>query len=351
MARVLPLMPTNRYTPHVICTESLGVNAQFLIDAGVTVELISVPKRTHPIGIWRLARRLRQLQPRVVHSHMFASNVTATIAAHLGVRHTPMICHIHMVNEWGSPSRIKTELRLDRWRKKYIVVSQDCKNYMGQHLGGINEEKIAVLLNSAGALPPPTESKEAMRRLLGIPTDAQVIGMVARLDEEKGPDVLLQACTKLFAENHDNRRLLVVGGKYLDRYQQLAKDLGIEKLVYFAGEQLDVSNYYAAMDLLAVPSRQEAFGLVLVEAMQFGLPIVASNVGGIPEVARDGKEALLIPPEDPDKLADAITMLLENPPLAATLGQNGLKRAGDFAPQVYVERLCDIYDSVLMTHF
>jgi glycosyltransferase involved in cell wall biosynthesis len=135
-----------------------------------------------------------------------------------------------------------------------------------------------------------------------------VVGAVGRLAPEKGFDVLLQAMALL-----PGTHAVVAGdGPEREHLERLTRELGIASLVTFAGWVEAAWPEHLAPDVLAVPSRQESFGLVAAEALMAGIPVVASAVGGLPEVLEDGAVGMLVPPEDPSALADAIELVLSD---------------------------------------
>ena len=161
-----------------------------------------------------------------------------------------------------------------------------------------------------------------LRRAAGIPDNAAVIGVIARLRKVKGHEVLLRSLPLL--HNSSEIHLAVVGdGPERTALQELARTLGLSKRVHFVGQHFDIAPWYAMSYVVAVPSLQEAFSLAALEAMAASRPIVASRVGGIPELLEDGISALLVTPGEPAGLAAALELALGNQALAAKLGQAG----------------------------
>jgi len=177
----------------------------------------------------------------------------------------------------------------------------------------------------------------AVRRELAIPPDAPLVGTVGRITHWKGQDDFLRAAA-IVAKGHPEARFAVVGdcvsspaeaaadAAYRDRLHALAAELGLGRAVAFTGFRDDVPAVMNALDVFVLPSHGEPFGIVLLEAMAASRPIVATAAGGVPDIARDGREALLVPPREPEALAAAIGRLLDDRELAASLGQAALAR-------------------------
>jgi glycosyltransferase involved in cell wall biosynthesis len=189
----------------------------------------------------------------------------------------------------------------------------------------------------------PVEDKRAARIVLALPTDGPLIAMVGVMRPGKGQGVAIDAMQEL-AGMH----LLLVGdGKppYRDELEARARDLG--ERVYFLGQRMDVPAILAASDLLVLPSDSEALPTVLIEAGASGLPVVATNVGGIPEIIKDGDNGLLIPPQNPAALAQAIRRIIDDPDLARAMGDRGYKRARDlFTLDTQADKTVSLYERV-----
>ena len=149
---------------------------------------------------------------------------------------------------------------------------------------------------------------------------SQIVGVVARLEPEKGHPTLLEAWPAVLRAAPDAYLLIVGEGSRRDALEAQARDLRIAHRVVFTGRRDDVPAVTAALDVAVLPSYREAQGLSILEAMALSRPVVASNVGGIPEMITDGENGLLVPPHDPEALAAAIVRLLRDHPFADTLG-------------------------------
>jgi len=173
---------------------------------------------------------------------------------------------------------------------------------------------------------------------------------VARLAKDKSLDVLLEAGSLLRARGLDFRLALVGEGEEEAALRAQAQRLGLSENVDFVGAVApgDLAPHYLAADVVVLPSRREGLGLVLVEALFCRRPVIATRVGGIPDVVADGETGLLVPPENPHALAEAIARLLNAPALAARLAAAGHEYVRQhFSGQVVARRMADVYGQVL----
>ena len=167
--------------------------------------------------------------------------------------------------------------------------------------------------------------------------------------EQKGIDVLLKSLP-LVVRHHDVLLNIIGTGPRLEQYRSLAEELNVSRYVNFLGfiEHEQMPQYYAQADLFVLPSRRESFGLVLAEAMACGLPVVATTAGAIPEVVEDGVTGILVPPDDPAALAQAITSLLSDPDKMKTMGARGKARVEKhFTWDRVAQRVIEGYRQVL----
>jgi D-inositol-3-phosphate glycosyltransferase len=197
----------------------------------------------------------------------------------------------------------------------------------------------------------PRDRAEA-RQALGIGDSDRILLAVGRIQPLKGLDILVRA----LAELTDRRgvRLLVVGGDTqaapeIARLEGIARDVGVADAVEFVGPVAHdaLPRYYNAADVVVVPSFYESFGLVAVEAMASGVPVVASRVGGLPSTVADGRTGYLIPWRCPEPFAEKIELLLRNEPLRAALGAAGVERMHGYSWEAVANRLCHLYLDVI----
>jgi glycosyltransferase involved in cell wall biosynthesis len=198
---------------------------------------------------------------------------------------------------------------------------------------------------------PPEAETRRLRERLGISPHEPVLGIVAHVLPHKGYDDLIQALA-LLQEKLPRAKCLIVGraprARYLRKLLQRAERLSVRDRLIVVGFQEDVVPFLHAMDVFVLPSRTEGLPITILEAMAAGKPVVATAVGGIPEVVRDGETGLLAPPSDPGRLAEAVLRLLEAPTLAKAMGGAGrawVERA--FGLEQEAKQTCALYRQVL----
>lgn len=194
---------------------------------------------------------------------------------------------------------------------------------------------------------PDAQTRVQARERWGFSSDEFVIGHAAAFTHEKGQDVALEAVL-LLASRLTRARMLLVGDgpeRSQPRMIELARQAsGIAQLPGFVD---DLEQFYAALDLYIMPSRSEAWGLTALRAMAYGLPVIASNVGGLPEAVEHGKGGWLVTPESPIALADAIVDAASDPARLCEFGGNARKRAAQFSIQRTVEKTEQFYQRLL----
>ena len=184
-----------------------------------------------------------------------------------------------------------------------------------------------------------------LRDEYGMEPGAPIVGVVGRLELEKGHPTLLEAWPLVLAEQPGAYLMIVGEGSRLDALHAIAREQGIERHVIFTGRRDDIPAITAAFDVAVLPSYREAQGLTILEAMALSRPVVASNVGGIPEMVEDGVTGLLVPPHDPPALAAAIVRLLADHQLADMVARAGHDLVHDrFCIQLMVNAVQELYD-------
>lgn len=200
--------------------------------------------------------------------------------------------------------------------------------------------------------PGTNRNTELARRDLGIPLDSQVVAFVGRLQEFKGPQVLLRAVAEIVERDPErNLRVILCGGasgsdSSVDCYRALAHKLGLSRTVRFLGPRPpeELVDIYRAADLLAVPSYNESFGLVAVEAQATGTPVVAARVGGLPLAVADGETGVLVSGHEAEAWADAIAGLLDDDARRLAMAEAAVARAARFSWSESAASLAQVYE-------
>jgi glycosyltransferase involved in cell wall biosynthesis len=256
-----------------------------------------------------------------------------------------------VIDHWHGFTRFNRKRRficrfLGRFTDLSIAVSQGVKDYLLKEIG-LDPGKIRVVPNGVDiARIDAARPGEAVRRDLRLPAEAPVIGLVGRLDHwGKGHQELFTALAQIHAR-HPVHALIVGGGRREAEVRQLAASLGLADQVHFLGQRQDVPDLLNAMDIFVLPSYSEGVSLALLEAMAAGKAVIATAVGGTPEVVTYGVTGLLIPPRDVDALAGALARLLSDPAWARQLGAKAqahvrehfsLERLGREINEIYEE--------------
>jgi glycosyltransferase involved in cell wall biosynthesis len=256
----------------------------------------------------------------LIHVNSYIPGNYARLAAAL--MQVPMV-----IDHWHGFTRFNRKRRLicralARFTDLSLAVSQGVKDYLLKEIG-LDPGKIRVVPNGVdiAAIDAARPGAE-VRRELGLPDTLPVIGLVGRMDHwGKGHKELFTAMAQL-QERYPCHALIVGGGRREDEVKQMAENLGIAGQVHFLGSRRDVFDLLQAMDIFVLPSYSEGLSLALLEAMAAGLPVIATAVGGNPEVVTDSITGLLIPPRNANALAEAMERLLANPAEAKDLGGN-----------------------------
>ncbi len=336
----------SKYNVTVCATRSAGNYQPLLDEAGVTT-FVQGRKSRWDLGQWiKLVRLMRREQVDVLHTHLFGSNTLGRLLGRLaGV--PVVIAHEH----WSTKAsrEVWVDRALYRLSDRILVPSAASKE-MVMRTEGIPAGKIDVVYNGVDtAIFAQGEKRGEVRSELHISSDAMVLGIVGRLSEEKGGvDVLIRAVARLCKSN-PNLRLLVVGdGPLRGSLEALAAESAPGGEIMFTGTRNDVAHLLSAMDLFVLPSLNEALPIVVLEAMAAGLPVIATRVGGVPEIVDHEKTGLLVEPGSEDSLYSALDRLIFDADLREQLAQAGRRRvASDFTIERMVERIEGLYEELL----
>ena len=294
-----------------------------------------------------VARQLKEVEAGVVHFADVKAAYHNSMAAMIA--RTRTVCHIRV-----------SYPRLD-WRQRlcllpvhrFIFVSKEAKQSFAV---SVPESKSRVIYDAVDV--PAAEMQESgavVRRELGVPDGCVVVGMVARVSRQKDYFTLADAAVKILGK-HPNTRFLIVGDNSLvdlnrSHYAEVAarlEELGIADRFIFTGHRTDVARLIAAMDLFVLSTHREGFPLSILEAMAMGKPVVATAVGGIPEIVTNGVTGYMHQHGNSKELADALLRLMDNPEearrIAASARENVLK---NFSRQKFADEIAETYLDVM----
>jgi glycosyltransferase involved in cell wall biosynthesis len=291
-------------------------------DLAVNANVASKVVHCRMNGIWDLIaiNRVKALieggKFDIVHTHLPRADVIGRAAARFS-RVPVVLTTIHALDKHRERLSKKIHALADRITMRFatrvICVSNASRHHLCRQFPEI-AHRVVTLHNGIdfNKFDQLIDSKEA-RGALGLTTDKPVIGVTARLRPVKGVEYLLLAVRKLTLQNLIGGCLIVGDGESKSSLERMAAELGISDKVVFTGYRQDVALPLAAMNIFVLPSISEGFPTCLMEAMAMRKPIIATSVGGVPEIIDDGETGVLVPPKEPDRLVSAIAKLIANP--------------------------------------
>jgi glycosyltransferase involved in cell wall biosynthesis len=329
---LLARLDRERFEPWLACFEAEPDEAAPMIPlfraAGVRTIDLKATRRTDPAALWRFGKLLRRGQFDIVHAHSFRTELGSVFWSRLSGLAPIVVRTVHNVDEFYVSPRYAPLTRLSAHGLDKIVAISDAVAEYLRHGAALPDRKVVRIHYGIDPAPFQPDLPPPSRRPESDPLSRPTLGMVARLAPQKGHRVLFDALPAVRAAIPDVH-VRVIGHEELSTTAELrhyAAERGVEDLVGFEGFRADVARVMADMDVFVLPSLWEGFGLVLLEAMAAGRPVVASAVGPIPEIVVDGVTGLLVPPGDSAALAEAAIRLLCDPELAAALGRAGRAR-------------------------
>jgi glycosyltransferase involved in cell wall biosynthesis len=337
-------MDPSRYEVSVVSL-SAGSAVRKLQRAGVAVLLIDEPDDAIAVGA--LAAHLAEVRADVVHAHMYRAETVATRAVialgEIGHRQPYVVSTVHSSRVRSEEDR-QTLRDLTPHMDQLIAVSRMIEKKI--HDEGRTSAPVRLIYNGVDLSRYDHPDRcSTLPTEYGMEPGSRVVGVVARLEPEKGHPTLIAAWPQVLRAVPDAYLLIVGEGSRRETLEAQARDLRIAHRVVFTGRRDDVPAVTAALDVAVLPSYREAQGLSILEAMALSRPVVASNVGGIPEMITDGETGLLVPPHDADALATAIIRLLRDHPYADMLGRAGHDLVHDrFCIELMVGAIQTIYD-------
>ncbi len=329
--------------------------AGWLAGSDLDFELMKVKSRLDLEASRNLSVILRQRSPELIHLHLSRDLTLVSMACALARIRPAVILHQHVTISGSKRDPFHRYL----YRKlSAIVAVSDFVRRSIVHSWPVKGRRVEVIFNGlkpevfAGHESPDDEQRiKALRAELGAAGERDLLAaVVGRLEPQKGQEVFLRAAAAALARE-TQLRFAVVGngqGDYHRALKRLAEKLGVAGKVVFAGHQPDVPRLMRALDVLVVPSLEESFGLVAAEGMLSSLPVVAARAGALPEFISHGETGLLVPPADPEALAESLLRLAEDAFLRDTLGRQARSWAVEnLSLERCLDRLDNLYNECL----
>jgi glycosyltransferase involved in cell wall biosynthesis len=354
----LQYFDTTHFEPRVCALDVRDGNptAADIQRLGIPVDLIPIPKLQDLTGLPRLVRYLRQQRADLLHTQLQFADALGSIAAK--ILRIPTISTLHTRQ---GPARNRSSL----WRRQFtwwslrhfcdqvIAVSEDARQHYLE-LGHLSPGQVKTLYNGIDLSQftcPDEAHRLAQRQTLGSPSHAPLLITVAVLRPAKGIQYLIEALPVILKSIPEVHYLVVGSGEYEATLKEAAQQHGVAERVIFAGVRNDIPDLLALSDIFVLPTLDEALPTVLAEAMAAQKPIVASRVGGVPEMVEHGCNGLLVPPGDPAILAEACLQILQNSDQAGIMGRAGREIVEQrFNIRRQAQQLSELYQELLVKH-
>ncbi len=350
--QLLEALDRSRFEP-ILLTAGEGWLTERARERGVRVyPLRHLRRPIHPVHDWRALWEIRGIlareKPDVLHLHSSKAGILGRLAGKLArVPRILFTAHGFSFHERLAPLPLQGSVWLERVLAPLSDVIVPVSEYDRERALRFNlcePMRLQVVLNGIETERFRGDRRHATRAALGLEPEDLVIGMVARFAFPKHPEFLLLALQPLL-ESRPNIRLIFVGsGPDFPRIQLLALELGIAEQVTFLGNREDVPDILAAMDIFTLISRFEGLPMTIIEAMAAGLPVIASDVGGVSELIDEGLTGFCVPSGDEEAIRRAFTRLLDDPERARRMGEAGRARARtEFDTSVMIRRVEALY--------
>jgi glycosyltransferase involved in cell wall biosynthesis len=344
-------------TTLVAGTLARGEDSMAFVASGLDVEVVTIPELGREISLLRdlvatlrLARLIRRERPQIVHTHTAKAGTVGRLAARIaGGSPKPIVVHTfhgHVLRGYFDPIRSRIFAWLERTLARYstalIAVSPQVRDDLVA-LGVAPREKFTVIRLGIelGERVAEKDGRAETRRYLGIPPHRFAVGWIGRMTAIKNTEDVLSAFKELLDRGVEATLCMVGDGPDRAQLERRAHELGIMRDTLFLGYQQEVASLYAAFDALVLPSSNEGTPVSVIEALAARTPVVATRVGGVPDVVREGEDGFLVETGDTEALADRLARLAHDPELRERMGTAARDRV---LPRYAVERLVDDVD-------
>jgi glycosyltransferase involved in cell wall biosynthesis len=337
-------LPRDRFQVEVAALTRSGPLEAELRDSGIPVTVIGKPLKVDPIALSRLVRFLKAGSFDVVQTWIFAANAYGRVASRLAK--VPVVVVAEMaVDLWKGRGERWVDRRLSTWCECLVGNSHAVVDfYRGL---GVPEDRLAMIYSGVEDEEPPAIDPSEVRAEFGFAADAPMVLFAGRLAEQKRVDDLLKALDLIQHVQPDVRTLIAGDGPLRERLEETALAYRLDGRVRFLGHREDVPRLLAAADILVLPSSYEGLPNVVLEAMRFRKPVVATAAPGTTELVVDGETGLLVPIGDQVRLCRAIRDLARDPAQARRLGEAGRARVeAHFTATAMIDHFAELYEQL-----
>jgi glycosyltransferase involved in cell wall biosynthesis len=321
VAHLLRTARSPQFESSAWCLEERDVLGEELAAQGFPVFVLG-KRRRRDVGLfWRIAALIRQHRVAVVHCHDELSWFYGTVGARLSGPRCRVVVTMHGRRRDISVRHLWEQRALAAWTSRIVSVSEFLRNQLLSELR-LAADRVSTITNGVPWAPdlPTIRDRDAARLRLGVRSDEFVIGSVGELSGVKNLDLMIDAASHVRLSVPGLKVVFIGEGKEKDRLLARVGQLGLAEHVAFAGLRRDVQALLPAFDVYVCSSDYEGVSLSILEAMARGRPVVATSVGGNPEVVRDGCDGLLVPKRKPEALADAVKQLAHDSVLRTQMG-------------------------------
>lgn len=310
-------------------------------NAGIPVRTLGLTYKYDLKGVIKLIKLIKKRKYNIIHVHLFPADIFTALASLFLPKGIVWIFSEH--SDYNRRRSYKFCKILDGFTysrySKIICVSKQVEFALLKWIPS-NKGKTKVIPN---AIPIP-------KFLNPCPVKTYDILFVGRLTKQKGVDILLKAVRVLKDEYGRNLKIAIAGdGPLKENLNTLAVEFGVNGEVEFLGVRKDIEELMVSSKIFVLPSRREGFGIVIIEAMSNMLPVIATNVGGIPEIIENGKDGILVSSENPEALSKAIIRLLDDVKMRKELAKNAYKKVKEkYSMETYVKKILNLYKSLII---
>jgi len=335
----------------VVCSLGMGDRIKEEFEK-LGVEFVTMARKQRvDLGlIFRVAKLIREKQIDVVMTTLFYADVLGALAGVFSKPKAVFSWETISAPEWLLTHRLLVYRFAMRFCTRVISVSHATAKWLIDKRG-VPRDKVVVIPYGVNLDLYRAGENPELKQKLGIEPDARVVGVVARLHPQKGHRYLIEAAKSIVAKYPKTKFIIVGDGELRAELEKLGRAQNVEKNFMFLGFRKDVKDLMRVFDVFCLPSLYEGLPNVVLEAMATAKPVVATAVDGTPELIVDGETGYLVPPGDPQALAEKISSLVANQELARRFGSNGLKRVkAEYSLEKQVEGFQNLYQSFLVQH-